>query len=165
MQSVQAVGTATGGSACHDPPGGGAAGAPTVLPVATRGDDAGPDAPGGTPGGAPAGAPVGALALVLGGIVSVQLGAAVAVTVFDRVGPTGAVALRLAGAAVILLVAVRPRLRGRTRRDWAVAVAYGLVTQLVDDAAFAKPYAVKACFCPLHRFFRLLAKVGRFERG
>jgi len=72
------------------------------------------------------GVPVGALALVLGGIVSVQLGAAVAVTVFDRIGPGGAVALRLVGAALILGLAVRPRLRGRTRRDLAVVVAFGL---------------------------------------
>lgn len=72
------------------------------------------------------GVPVGALALVLGGIVSVQFGAAVAVTVFDRVGPGGAVALRLVGAAVIFVVAVRPRLRGRSRADLAVVVAFGL---------------------------------------
>lgn len=72
------------------------------------------------------GLPLGALGLVLGGIVSVQVGAAVAVTVFDRVGPGGAVALRLVGAALVFAVAVRPRLRARSGRDLAVVVAFGL---------------------------------------
>lgn len=58
--------------------------------------------------------------------MSVQFGAAIAVTVFDRVGPAGAVTLRLVGAALILGLLVRPRLRGRSRRDIAVVVAFGL---------------------------------------
>ena len=61
-----------------------------------------------------------ATALVLGGIVSVQVGAAFATTLFDELGPGGTVFLRIAFAAVLLLVIWRPPLRlgeGAARRD------------------------------------------------
>jgi inner membrane transporter RhtA len=64
--------------------------------------------------------------LVLGGIVSVQLGAAIAKTLFGTVPPTAMVWLRLVTSAVIFLAIVRPRLRGRTRTDWGVALAFGV---------------------------------------
>ena len=67
------------------------------------------------------------VALVLGGIASVQFGAAFAKTVFDEVGPGGAVFLRVAFAAVILCAIWRPALRGRSARDWRLIVAYGFV--------------------------------------
>ena len=62
--------------------------------------------------------------------MSVQFGAAFATRLFGRVGPAGAVTLRLVGAAVVLVVATRvmhsssPR---PTSRDRTVAVAFGLV--------------------------------------
>lgn len=65
--------------------------------------------------------------LVLGAIVSVQFGAAFADTLFDRAGPAGVVLLRLACSGLLLAVVVRPRLRGRTRRDWGAVVAFGVV--------------------------------------
>src|SRR4029078_6532066 len=65
--------------------------------------------------------------LVLGGIASVQFGAAFATTVFDQVGPGGAVFLRIAFAAVILCALLRPPLRGRSARDWRLIIAYGFV--------------------------------------
>jgi len=65
-------------------------------------------------------------AQVLAGIVSVQIGAAMAKQLFATVGSTGTVALRLFFAAVILLVVWRPSLR-LSRRAWAVVVSYGLV--------------------------------------
>lgn len=68
-----------------------------------------------------------AVAMVLGGSLSVQFGAAFAALLFPRVGPLGAVTIRLVVAAVLLLVAVRPRLRGRTRADLGVMIAFGLV--------------------------------------
>ena len=52
-----------------------------------------------------------AAALVIGGIVSVQVGAAIATTLFDDVGPGGAVFLRIFFAAIVLLVIWRPALR------------------------------------------------------
>ena len=66
------------------------------------------------------------IALVLGAIVSVQVGAAVATTLFDELGPTGTVMLRLGFAAIVLVAIWRPSiagLRGAQRRD---VVLFGL---------------------------------------
>ena len=51
------------------------------------------------------------MALVIGAIVSVQVGAAIATTLFDEVGPGGAVFLRILFAAVVLMALWRPALR------------------------------------------------------
>ncbi|GAA2107216.1 EamA family transporter [Microlunatus panaciterrae] len=64
--------------------------------------------------------------LVVGGILSVQFGAAIAKDLFHLVPPTAMVWMRLATSAVIFLVVVRPRVRGRTRVDWLVALAFGV---------------------------------------
>lgn len=66
------------------------------------------------------------VALVLGGVVSVQVGAAIAKTLFGSLGATGTVMLRIAVSALVLLAAWRPRVRGRTRADLAVAALFGL---------------------------------------
>ena len=50
-------------------------------------------------------------AQVLAGIVSVQIGAALAKQLFATVGSTGSVALRIFFAAIVLLVLWRPSLR------------------------------------------------------
>jgi inner membrane transporter RhtA len=65
-------------------------------------------------------------AQVLAGIVSVQIGSALAKQLFGAIGSTGTVALRLFFAALVLLVVWRPSVR-LSRRAWAVIVAYGLV--------------------------------------
>jgi inner membrane transporter RhtA len=65
--------------------------------------------------------------LVVGAIASVQFGAALATTLFARVGPAGAVLLRLASATIVLLALWRPRLRGRSRRELLLAVTFGIV--------------------------------------
>jgi inner membrane transporter RhtA len=70
--------------------------------------------------------------LVLFGILSVQFGAAVAKTLFDEVTPTTIVWLRLVTSAVVLLAIARPAMRGRTRGDWLVVVAFGLVLGLMN---------------------------------
>ena len=64
--------------------------------------------------------------LVIGGIVSVQFGAAIAKDLFAIVPPTAMVWLRLVTSAVVFLVVARPRVRGRTRRDWLVALGFGV---------------------------------------
>ena len=64
--------------------------------------------------------------LAVAAIVSVQFGAALARTHFDALGPTGAAALRLAFGALILVVVVRPRVRGWSRRTWRGVVLLGL---------------------------------------
>lgn len=65
--------------------------------------------------------------LVLGGIGSVQFGAAFASKLFDQAGPGGVVFLRLLLSAAILLAVARPTLRGRTRGDLLAVLAFGLV--------------------------------------
>ena len=56
-----------------------------------------------------------------------QFGSAIAATLFARVGPGGAVLLRLLSASIVLLAVWRPRLGGRTRRELLLAVLFGLV--------------------------------------
>ena len=77
-----------------------------------------------------------ALALVGTGAVSVQFGAALATKLFHRVGPAGAVTLRLVLAALVLagglgVARVRagpgPAPRSRSWSDWAVAAGFGAV--------------------------------------
>lgn len=65
-------------------------------------------------------------ALVLLGIVSVQVGSALAKHLFSAVGSYGTVALRLFFAAAALLLVWRPTLR-MERRAWAVVIAYGAI--------------------------------------
>lgn len=67
-----------------------------------------------------------AIWLVLGGILSVQFGAAVAKHLFDRIDPTDMVFLRLAMSTLVFLAIARPGLRGRSREDWLVVVGFGL---------------------------------------
>ncbi|WP_185995022.1 EamA family transporter [Nocardioides campestrisoli] len=78
--------------------------------------------------------------LVLAGIASVQLGAAVAKDLFDRVDPTALVWLRLVASAVLLLALARPRLRGRSRGDWQVVAGFAL-TLAVMNWAFYQSFA------------------------
>ncbi|MCX5410886.1 DMT family transporter [Streptomyces sp. NBC_00059] len=79
-----------------------------------------PDRPG---GGRPA---LGPIALVVASGLSVQFGAAVAVLLMPKAGALGVVTLRLAAAAVVLLIVCRPKLRGHSRSDWGTVVAFGL---------------------------------------
>ncbi len=60
-------------------------------------------------------------------IASVQFGGALAVHLFNSVGPAGAVLLRLATASIVLLAVSRPGLRGRTLAQLPLTVAFGLV--------------------------------------
>ncbi|HEX4721525.1 MAG TPA: DMT family transporter [Pseudonocardiaceae bacterium] len=69
--------------------------------------------------------------LVLAGIVSVQIGAALAKGLFPIAGAIGVVTLRLGFAAVILLVAWRPSLR-MIRRAWLVVIGYGSVLGVMN---------------------------------
>lgn len=74
--------------------------------------------------------------LVLGGIASVQAGAAIAKGLFDEVTPTTMVWLRLATSAILLTLIARPRVRGRTRQDWLVAVAFGATLGAMNWAIY-----------------------------
>jgi inner membrane transporter RhtA len=70
-------------------------------------------------------------ALVLLGIVSVQLGSALAKNLFGEVGSFGAVALRLFFAATLLMLWWRPSLR-MDRRTWAIVLSYGVILGLMN---------------------------------
>ena len=63
---------------------------------------------------------------VVAGMVSAQVGAAVAKYLFAALGPAATVSLRTAFAALVLLLVWRPRLRGRTRADLLAALALGV---------------------------------------
>jgi inner membrane transporter RhtA len=65
-------------------------------------------------------------ALVMLSIVSAQLGAAIAKTLFDSLGPGGTVFLRIAFASLVLLVLVRPKLGGYDRNAYLVVGLFGL---------------------------------------
>jgi len=70
--------------------------------------------------------------LVLASIVSVQFGGALAATLIPFVGVFGSVTLRLTIAATLLLVVVRPRLRGRNRSDWLVVGTFGVILAVMN---------------------------------
>lgn len=70
--------------------------------------------------------------MVLGGVVSVQFGGALAAKLIQTLGAAGTVSLRLALAVPILLLIARPSLRGRTRRDLLAVVAFGIVLGLMN---------------------------------
>jgi inner membrane transporter RhtA len=70
--------------------------------------------------------------LVLGGVVSVQFGGALAATLVPEIGAGGSVFLRIGMAAVLLAVVVRPRLRGHDRRAWATVLAFGVALGLMN---------------------------------
>ncbi|MFD7338196.1 DMT family transporter [Streptomyces violascens] len=87
-----------------------------------------PEAAGALKSAGPGGrrAAFGPVALVVAGGISVQFGAAVAVTLMPRAGAAGVVTLRLVAAAIVLLLVCRPKLRGHSRADWGTVVAFGV---------------------------------------
>ena len=64
--------------------------------------------------------------LVVAGVSSVQLGAAIAKSLFDELTPTGLVTLRLVFGGLILGLLFRPHVRDRSSRELQLAVAFGL---------------------------------------
>jgi inner membrane transporter RhtA len=73
---------------------------------------------------------------VLLSIFSVQLGAAVAKELFDRLGPDGTLFLRIGFAALVLLLLRRPSVGGYSRGDYAVAVVFGLVLAAMNFSLY-----------------------------
>ncbi len=83
-----------------------------------------------------------AVGLVVIAAVSPQIGAALAVTLFDQLGPAGAAFLRLAFAAIVLWAIWRPRLAGDLRLAGAFGVALGLMNWSFYEAIARIPLAV-----------------------
>jgi inner membrane transporter RhtA len=84
----------------------------------------------------PTGSQTRAVWMVMGGIASVQVGAAIAKDLFDLIPPTAMVWLRLVTSAAILVAIARPRLRGRTRADWLVALGFGVSLMTMNWAIY-----------------------------
>jgi inner membrane transporter RhtA len=63
---------------------------------------------------------------VVAGVASTQVGGAIAKTLFGELGPTGTVFLRTLFAALALVLLWRPRIAGHSRRDIALAFAFGV---------------------------------------
>ncbi|QYX83170.1 EamA family transporter [Streptomyces akebiae] len=80
------------------------------------------------------------MGLVLAGGISVQFGGALAVTLMPRAGALGVVTLRLAVAALVMLVICRPRLRGHSRTDWGTVIVFG-VTMAAMNGLFYQAVA------------------------
>jgi len=76
------------------------------------------------------------VALAIASMSIIQLGAALSEPLFDRIGPSGTVVLRLVFAALILWPFVRPRLRGRSLADLRAAVALGVCSGALTLAFF-----------------------------
>jgi inner membrane transporter RhtA len=70
--------------------------------------------------------------LVLLAVLSVQLGAGLAKNLFAELPPAAVVFLRIATGTVMLVAVARPRVRGLSRRDLAVGVAFGLSLGLMN---------------------------------
>jgi inner membrane transporter RhtA len=64
--------------------------------------------------------------LVLVAVSSVQVGAALAKTLFDEIGPGGTVFLRMAAAALVLALVWRPRLWNHSSRELALVVVFAV---------------------------------------
>ncbi|MFJ5264331.1 EamA family transporter [Streptomyces sp. NPDC088387] len=99
----------------------------TTPEAATSKPSASTAATSGTSDAAPGrGGSLGPVGLVLAGGLSVQFGGALAVSLMPRAGALGIVTLRLAVAAIVLLVICRPRLRGHSRTDWGTVLVFGV---------------------------------------
>jgi inner membrane transporter RhtA len=77
-----------------------------------------------------------AVALVLGGIVSVQLGAAMATELFDELGPVGATMLRLVFAAIVLAAIWRPALAGLRGAHAKDVILFGIVFAAMNTSFY-----------------------------
>ena len=64
--------------------------------------------------------------MVVGAILSVQIGAAIGRSLFDEIGAAGVTFLRVGISALVLAVVIRPDVRRWDRRAWTAAVALGL---------------------------------------
>src|ERR1043166_2293749 len=76
--------------------------------------------------------PIPPIPAIVGSIVSVQGGAALAKGLFPALGALGTVGLRVGISAVILLAAFRPRLRRGTPAQWRAIIPCGLVLGVMN---------------------------------
>ncbi len=77
-----------------------------------------------------------AVALVLGGAISVQLGAAIATELFDDLGPVGTVMLRLVFAAIVLAAIWRPALAGLRGAHAGEVILFGVALAAMNTSFY-----------------------------
>jgi inner membrane transporter RhtA len=75
--------------------------------------------------------------LAIGSMLSIQLGAALAVPVMAAIGPVATTALRLFWAGIVLTAIVRPDFRRMTGRQWLASCALGMVIAVMTLCYFA----------------------------
>jgi inner membrane transporter RhtA len=78
-----------------------------------------------------------AVGLVVAAVASLQFGAGFAATLFDDLGPAGAAFVRLAVAAIVLVVIWRPRVRGRPPDELRIAVLFGITLGAMNVAIYS----------------------------
>ncbi|MFK0240333.1 MULTISPECIES: DMT family transporter [unclassified Microbacterium] len=84
-----------------------------------------------------ASSPLVGVALVIGSCLSLPFGAAVAAQLFPVLGPWGVTSLRVAIAAILLVVIVRPKPRKWTRPQWLAAVLFGVSLAAMNGFFYA----------------------------
>ncbi|WP_202864877.1 EamA family transporter [Rothia halotolerans] len=77
-----------------------------------------------------------AAGLIVVGSAGIQTSSALSASLFASYGALGTSALRMALAAAILLVAVRPSLRGRSRSEWGGIVVYGVAMAAMNISLY-----------------------------
>jgi inner membrane transporter RhtA len=75
--------------------------------------------------------------LVVAAVSSVQFGAALAKSIFDEIGPSGTVFLRMLFAALVLMLIWRPRLSGHGRRDVILILLFGAALAGMNGTFYA----------------------------
>lgn len=77
-----------------------------------------------------------ALVLVLAAMISTQVGAALAKSLFGQVGPLGLVCLRVGLAAILLMLWQRPQLRGYSIKTYQLLVMFGLSLAVMNSCFY-----------------------------
>lgn len=89
--------------------------------------------------------------------LSLQLGSAVAKANFDKIDPVLVAGMRLVVAALIMVVLVRPRVRGFTGREWIGVTAFGAIIATMNVIYFT---AIQHLPLGIATTFELLGPLG-----
>jgi inner membrane transporter RhtA len=85
---------------------------------------------------APRGPRAAGVLLVLGSCMSLQIGAAFATELFPAVGTWATTALRLGISAAVLVLWVRPNVRGWNRSQWLTVIAFGCALAAMNGSFY-----------------------------
>lgn len=77
-----------------------------------------------------------AAGLIFVGSAGIQVSSAISSTLFADYGAVGVSGLRSAIAALVLLIVIRPTIRGRSRREWVGIVVYGAAMALMNVSLY-----------------------------